>query len=211
MKAALEAEVTCIPLWKNRPENIVGILHAKDPCARSRHPTAIAKIDLTAIARPPWFARHPAAVRRLRLSPQDAVRAGGRRIRRGHGPGRSRTSWRRSSATSPTSTTLPCPACGRPTVPSMSTRRTDPRSQPRDGWSLPDAEATTVAGLVIRRARSRARPDLHLPRLPLPGLRRDRNRITALRIRRCASRRRWMMRLRRPERGGVRHIWRHRW
>jgi Mg2+/Co2+ transporter CorB len=51
-------------------------------------------------------------------------------------------------------------------------------------WSLPDAEATTVAGLVIHEARS----------IPEPGqtftfhgfrfrvLRRDRNRITALRI-----------------------------
>jgi Mg2+/Co2+ transporter CorB len=51
-------------------------------------------------------------------------------------------------------------------------------------WSLPDDEATTVAGLVIHEARS----------IPEPGqtftfhgfrfrvLRRDRNRITALRI-----------------------------
>ena len=36
-------------------------------------------------------------------------------------------------------------------------------------WNLPDAEATTVAGLVIHEARSipGRGPDLHLPRLPL--------------------------------------------
>src|ERR1700694_5486564 len=30
VKAVLEAEVTRIPLWKGKPENIIGILHAKD-------------------------------------------------------------------------------------------------------------------------------------------------------------------------------------
>ncbi|MFL6799117.1 MAG: CNNM domain-containing protein, partial [Xanthobacteraceae bacterium] len=30
VKAVLEAEVTRVPLWKDKPENIVGILHAKD-------------------------------------------------------------------------------------------------------------------------------------------------------------------------------------
>ena len=51
-------------------------------------------------------------------------------------------------------------------------------------WSLPDEEATTIAGLVIHEARSipGAGAELHLPRLPLPVLRKDRNRITALRI-----------------------------
>src|SRR5262249_24984093 len=29
-KAGLEAEVTRVPLWKGKPENIIGILHAKD-------------------------------------------------------------------------------------------------------------------------------------------------------------------------------------
>ena len=38
-------------------------------------------------------------------------------------------------------------------------------------WNLPDEEATTVAGLVIHEARldPGAGPELHLPRLPLPG------------------------------------------
>ena len=52
-------------------------------------------------------------------------------------------------------------------------------------WSLPDEEATTIAGLVIHEARAipEAGAELHVPRLPLPrAARSERNRITALHI-----------------------------
>ena len=47
---------TRIPLWRDKPENIVGILHAKDLLRalqeRRRRPV---EIDVMAIALPPWF------------------------------------------------------------------------------------------------------------------------------------------------------------
>src|SRR5207247_5721418 len=56
VKAVLESEVTRVPLWKGKPENIIGILHAKD-LLRAIHAAVddLAKIDVAAIARPPWF------------------------------------------------------------------------------------------------------------------------------------------------------------
>src|SRR5215510_16431777 len=56
VKAVLEADVTRIPLWKERPENIIGILHVKDLLRVIRTSVGdTATIDVPAIARPPWF------------------------------------------------------------------------------------------------------------------------------------------------------------
>src|SRR6516225_4946927 len=56
VKAVLESEVTRVPLWKGKPENIIGILHAKDLLRAIQVSDGdLAKIDVTAIARPPWF------------------------------------------------------------------------------------------------------------------------------------------------------------
>src|SRR6266699_5915536 len=56
VKAVLESEVTRVPLWKGKPENIIGILHAKDILRAIQVSEGdLAKIDVTAIARPPWF------------------------------------------------------------------------------------------------------------------------------------------------------------
>ncbi|MBV8836180.1 MAG: HlyC/CorC family transporter [Alphaproteobacteria bacterium] len=56
VKGALAASVTRIPLWRETPDNIVGILHAKDLLraiqAADGDPS---KIDIATIARPPWF------------------------------------------------------------------------------------------------------------------------------------------------------------
>ena len=52
----LAEPVTRIPLWSGKPENIVGILHAKDLLRAIQAADGdLAKIDVTAIARPPWF------------------------------------------------------------------------------------------------------------------------------------------------------------
>src|SRR5882757_8390817 len=54
VKAVLEAEVTRIPLWKERPENIIGILHAKDLLRALRTSDGeLGKVDVTAIVRAP--------------------------------------------------------------------------------------------------------------------------------------------------------------
>jgi len=56
VKEVLAAEVTRIPLWKGRPENIIGILHVKDVLRAIQAADGDARgIDITAIARPPWF------------------------------------------------------------------------------------------------------------------------------------------------------------
>lgn len=52
----LAAPVTRIPLWSGKPENIVGILHAKNLLKALQDVDGDAsRVDLLAIARPPWF------------------------------------------------------------------------------------------------------------------------------------------------------------
>jgi CBS domain containing-hemolysin-like protein len=55
-RAVLEAARTRVPLWSGRPENIIGILHVKDLFRAIQEADGdIAKVDVKAIARPPWF------------------------------------------------------------------------------------------------------------------------------------------------------------
>jgi Mg2+/Co2+ transporter CorB len=54
--AMLDGAVTRVPLWRGSPENIIGIVHARDVLRAIRSAGGDAsKIDLTAIAMPPWF------------------------------------------------------------------------------------------------------------------------------------------------------------
>jgi Mg2+/Co2+ transporter CorB len=54
--AVLTAAVTRLPLWRGSPDNIVGVLHAKD-LLRALHAAAgdATKIDVISLATPPWF------------------------------------------------------------------------------------------------------------------------------------------------------------
>ncbi|MGA2930288.1 MAG: CNNM domain-containing protein, partial [Solirubrobacteraceae bacterium] len=54
--AVLAAAVTRLPLWRGSPDNIIGVLHAKD-LLRALHAVGgdAAKIDIPALATPPWF------------------------------------------------------------------------------------------------------------------------------------------------------------
>lgn len=55
-RAVLAEPVTRIPLWSGKPENIIGILHAKDLLRAIRDADGdLAKIDVKTLARPPWF------------------------------------------------------------------------------------------------------------------------------------------------------------
>ena len=190
VKAVLESEVTRIPLWKERPENIIGILHAKDLLRVLRTTDGdLGKVDVTAIARPPWFVPD---VRPL----SEQLKA----FRRRKTPFALVVDEYGEVMGLVTLEDILEEIVGDITdehdvaVPGV-------RPQPDgsvnvDGgvpirdlnrameWRLPDDEATTIAGLVIHEARS----------IPEPGqvftfhgfrfrvLRRDRNRITALRI-----------------------------
>jgi len=190
VKTVLESEVTRVPLWRGKPENIVGILHAKDLLRAIQAADGdLAKVDVAAIARPPWFVPE---IRPL----SEQLKA----FRRRKTPFALVVDEYGEVMGLVTLEDILEEIVGDITdehdiaVPGV-------RPQPDgsvnvDGgvpirdlnrameWSLPDDEATTVAGLVIHEARS----------IPEPGqtftfhgfrfrvLRRDRNRITALRI-----------------------------
>jgi len=56
VKAALDAGHSRIPLYREDPENIVGVLHAKDLLrALAEADGKAAKLDIAAIVREPWF------------------------------------------------------------------------------------------------------------------------------------------------------------
>ena len=55
-REVLASEYTRIPLWREKPENIVGVLHAKDLLRAMRaNEGDMSAIDASAIALPPWF------------------------------------------------------------------------------------------------------------------------------------------------------------
>ena len=56
VRAMQASEYTRVPLWRGSPENIVGILHAKDLLRAIRAAEDdLSKLDIMAIALPPWF------------------------------------------------------------------------------------------------------------------------------------------------------------
>jgi Mg2+/Co2+ transporter CorB len=188
--AVLAAGVTRIPLWRGSPDNVIGVLNAKEVW-RALHAAGgdAAKIDITALAMPPWFVPDtmPLAeqlkVFRHRKTPfalvvdeygeleglvtlEDIVEEIVGDITDEHDiavPG-----------------VRPLPD-GSVNVDGAVPVRDLNRAM---DWNIPDDEATTIAGVVIHEARS----------IPEPGqsftfhgfrfhvLRKTRNRITALRV-----------------------------
>lgn len=190
VRDVMTAQFTRIPLWRDKPENIIGVLHAKDLLRALRAADGdYSRVDIGAIMLPPWFVPD---MRPL----YDQLRAFRRRK---------------------THFALVVDEYGEveglvtledlleEIVGDISDEHDEVvagvRPQPDgavvvDGsvpirelnralhWHLPDDEATTIAGLVIHEARS----------IPDPGqsftfhgfrfrvLRRESNRITALRI-----------------------------
>jgi Mg2+/Co2+ transporter CorB len=190
VKAVLESEVTRVPLWKDKPENIIGILHAKDLLRAMQVAEGdLSKIDVTAIARPPWFvpdirplSEQLKAFRRRKTHFALAVDEYGEVM------GLITLEDILEEIVGDISDEYDVAVPGVRPQPDGSVN-IDGGVPIRDlnramEWNLPDDEATTVAGLVIHEARS----------IPEPGqtftfhgfrfrvLRRDRNRITALRI-----------------------------
>ncbi|HZO45429.1 MAG TPA: HlyC/CorC family transporter [Xanthobacteraceae bacterium] len=190
VKEVLESPVTRVPLWSERPENIIGILHAKDLLRALQgaggDPTAI---DVKTIARPPWFvpdirplSEQLKAFRRRKTPFALVVDEYGEVM--GLVTLEDILEEIVGDITDEHDIVVP----GVRPLPDGSVN-VDGGVPIRDlnramEWSLPDDEATTIAGLVIHEARS----------IPEPGqsftfhgfrfnvLRRERNRITALRI-----------------------------
>jgi Mg2+/Co2+ transporter CorB len=188
--AVLAAGVTRLPLWRGSPDNVVGVLNAKEVW-RALHAAEgdAAKLDINALAKPPWFVPDttPLAEQlkafRHRKTPfalvvdeygeleglvtlEDIVEEIVGDITDEHDiavPG-----------------VRPLPD-GSVNVDGAVPVRDLNRAM---DWNIPDDEATTIAGVVIHEARS----------IPEPGqsftfhgfrfhvLRKTRNRITALRV-----------------------------
>jgi len=56
VETVLASPATRVPMWRESPENIVGIIHAKDLLRAIRAAGGdLSKLDLVTIARPPWF------------------------------------------------------------------------------------------------------------------------------------------------------------
>jgi Mg2+/Co2+ transporter CorB len=188
--AALKSEYTRIPLWRNTPENIVGILHAKDLLRAIQNAEGdLSQIDIMAIALPPWF------VPDIRPLPEQ-LKAFRRRKTHfalvvdeyGEVEGLVTLEDILEEIVGDISDEHDIPVPGLRPQPDGSVN-VDGSVPIRDinramEWNLPDDEATTVAGLVIHEARSI--PDVgqsftfHGFRFSV--LRKRRNRITALRI-----------------------------
>jgi Mg2+/Co2+ transporter CorB len=190
VREVMAAQYTRIPLWSEKPENIIGVLHAKDLLRAIRAANGdYGQIDVRAIMLPPWF------VPEMR-SLSDQLRAFRRRKTHfalvvdeyGEVEGLVTLEDLLEEIVGDISDEHDEVVAGvRPqpdgavvvegSVPIRDLNRAF-------GWHLPDEEATTIAGLVIHEARS----------IPDPGqsftfhgfrfrvLRRESNRITALRI-----------------------------
>jgi Mg2+/Co2+ transporter CorB len=191
LNAVLKAAYTRIPLWRDAPENIIGVLHVKHlALALLEQADDVSKVDVAALASEPWFVPDTTTLeeqldafreRRTHLalvvdeygtlqglvSPGDILAE-----ILGELPDENQTRGRPNVRARPDGSYLV-----EGTVPVRDLNR-------ELDWSLPEDDATTIAGLVIAKAGD----------IPSAGqrfvffghtfevLRRNRNQITALRI-----------------------------
>jgi len=190
VRVVLDAPFTRLPLWRGTPENIVGMLHAKDLLRALQHAGGDpAKVDISALATEPWFvpdttplSEQLRAFRRRKTHFAIVVDEYG--VVMGHVTLEDILEEIVGDIADEHDVDVP----GVRPQPDGSVN-VDGGVPIRDlnramDWNLPDEEATTIAGLVIHESQS----------IPEPGqsftfhgfrfrvLRRSRNRITALRI-----------------------------
>jgi Mg2+/Co2+ transporter CorB len=190
VNAVLKSGFTRIPLWRDKPENIVGILHAKDLLRVLKNAEGdLGEVDIMAIALPPWFVPDIRAL-------SEQLKAFRRRKTHfalvvdeyGEVEGLVTLEDILEEIVGDISDEHDVPVPGVRPQPDGSVN-VDGSVPIRDlnramDWNLPDAEATTIAGLVIHEARSI--PDVgqsftfHGFRFSV--MRKQRNRIMALRI-----------------------------
>jgi Mg2+/Co2+ transporter CorB len=190
VREVLATEFTRIPLWREKPENIIGVLHAKDLLRAIRASEGdSSRIDVSTIALPPWYVPEMRPV-------SEQLKAFRRRKTHfalvvdeyGEVEGMVTLEDILEEIVGDISDEHDIVVAGVRAQPDGSVV-VDGSVPIRDlnramDWALPDEEATTVAGLVIHEARSI--PDrgqsftFHGFRFRV--LRRERNRITALRI-----------------------------
>ena len=190
VKAVLASAVTRVPLWRGKPDNIIGLLHVRDLLAAIQAADGdLSKIDVAAVARPPWFvpeirplSEQLKAFRRRKTQLALVVDEYGELM----GLVTLEDILEEIVGDISDEHDIEVPGVRRQPDGSVNVDGGVPiRDLNRAmDWNLPDDEATTVAGLVIHEARL----------IPEPGqtftfhgfrfrvLRRHRNRITVLRI-----------------------------
>ena len=190
VREVLATEYTRIPLWRDKPENIVGVLHAKDLLRAIRASDGdMSKIDVSTIALPPWFVPEMRPV-------SEQLKAFRRRKTHfalvvdeyGEVEGMVTLEDILEEIVGDISDEHDVVVAGVRAQPDGSVV-VDGSVPIRDlnramDWHLPDEEATTVAGLVIHEARSipERGQSFTFHGFRFRVLRRERNRITALRI-----------------------------
>jgi Mg2+/Co2+ transporter CorB len=190
VREVLASEYTRIPLWREKPENIIGVLHAKDLLRAIRASDGdMSRIDVSSIALPPWFVPEMRSV-------SEQLKAFRRRKTHfalvvdeyGEVEGMVTLEDILEEIVGDISDEQDVVVAGVRAQPDGSVV-VDGSVPIRDlnramDWHLPDEEATTVAGLVIHEARSipERGQSFTFHGFRFRVLRRERNRITALRI-----------------------------
>ena len=190
LDALLKTQYTRMPIWRDEPENIVGILHTKDLLsALGRAGWDVGKLDVMSFAGEPWFVPDTTSLKTQLnqflkqkqqmalvvdeygevqglITLEDILEEIVGQIADEHDT--------HESAIRPQ-------ADGTVNVDGTVAIRDLNRQL---GWDLPDEEATTIAGLVIHEAQTIPEPGqtftFHGYRFEI--LRRSRNKITALRV-----------------------------
>jgi len=190
VREVLASEYTRIPLWRGTPENIIGVLHAKDLLRAIRAAEGdVSHIDVASLALPPWFVPEMRSV-------SEQLKAFRRRKTHfalvvdeyGEVEGIVTLEDILEEIVGDISDEQDVQVAGVRVQPDGSVV-VDGSVPIRDlnramDWALPDEEATTVAGLVIHEARSipERGQSFTFHGFRFRVLRRERNRITALRI-----------------------------
>jgi Mg2+/Co2+ transporter CorB len=191
VRAILESPFTRMPVWKNSTDNIVGVLHAKDILRALTAPEARPEaLEILKIADRPWFVPDTTSMKDqlaafLRRGTHFAV------VVDEYGDVQGLITMQDileevvgdiNDDRQPDLTGVRKEADGSIVVDGAVTIRDLNRAM---GWSLPDEDATTIAGLVIHESRSipeiRQSFTFHGKRFTV--MRRVKNRITRLRIR----------------------------
>ena len=190
VSAVLKAAYTRIPLWRGSAENIIGILHAKDLLRAVKAADGDrSRIDVASIARPPWFvpdfrplSEQLKAFRRRKTHFALVV------DEYGEVKGLVTLEDILEEIVGDISDEHDVVVTGAKPQPDGSVIA-DGAVPIRDlnrlmDWSLPDEEATTIAGLVIHEARAipEAGQSFTFHKFRFRVLKKDRNRITVLHV-----------------------------
>ena len=190
VNAVIASPVTRIPLWRGNPENFIGVLHVKD-LLRALHAVDgdAAKVDIAGLATPAWFVPEMRPVSEQlkafrRRKTQLALVVDEYGVVEGLVTLEDILEEIVGDITDEHDIAMP----GVRKQPDGSIN-VDGAVPIRDlnrvmDWNLPDQEATTIAGLVIHEARSipEVGQSFTFHGFRFRVLRRERNRITALRI-----------------------------